>query len=212
MKSSATLNPWPAFADLLFLLFVLTLAAAGVVTYWALKSEERLKGCGASHDLMVEFAKCVNTEPLDTENLCRISLGEDRLRFATNEARLDEGSIEFARLLSHCLVDSLSGRPDLFESIEFVSIDGYTDCVGETLPNLSLGASRAGTLYRYVLEDLQLRGWSDNKQKQILGKLAIRSFGKTRAPCFTTPDLHPTNDASQRRVEIAIASRLVGED
>ncbi len=219
MRGGSGINPWPAFADVLFMLFVTTLVAAAVITHWAVRSEERLKGCGASKDFMVNFSKCVGAPAQETENVCKVSLGEERLRFAEDEATLAESSQEFGRTLASCLVDELvraSSDERLFQSIEFIAIDGYTDCVGDDRKNLALGADRASTLYGFVLDVVEVRGLTPGLRAGVLGKIAIRSFGKTRplpaSPCAEDPDKnrYSSSDAD-RRVEIAVNSRLVGE-
>ncbi len=219
MRAGSGINPWPAFADVLFMLFVTTLIAAGVITHWAVRSEERLKGCGASKDFMVNFSSCVGAPAQETENVCKVSLGEERLRFAEDKATLADTSQEFGRTLASCLVDELvraSADDKLFQSIEFVAIDGYTDCVGDDRKNLGLGADRASTLYGFVLDAVDSRGLEPSLRAQVLSKITIRSFGKSRplpaSPCAKDPDKnrYASSDAD-RRVEIAVNSRLIGE-
>jgi outer membrane protein OmpA-like peptidoglycan-associated protein len=109
-----------------------------------------------------------------------------------------------------------SADEKLFQSIEFVAIDGYTDCVGDDRKNLRLGADRASTLYGFVLDAVDARSLQPDLRTAVLSKIAIRSFGKSRplpsSPCAQDPDKnrYSSSDAD-RRVEIAVNSRLVGE-
>jgi outer membrane protein OmpA-like peptidoglycan-associated protein len=218
MKSASGVNPWAAFADVLFMLFVTTLIASAVITHWAVRSEERLRGCGASRDFMVRFSACVGAPAHETENVCKVSLGEERLRFAEDQAVLADASQKFGRTLAACLVGQLvvaAEDPSLFDSIEFVAIDGYTDCVGDDRKNLRLGAARASTLYGFVLDDVDKRGLQPGLRAAVLSKVAIRTFGKSRplstSPCAVDPVRNQfAASAEDRRVEVAVNSRLVG--
>ena len=218
MSEEDELNPWPAFADMLFMLFVTTMVASAVITSWAVGSEEKLRGCGSSRLFMEEFATCLGAQAHETDNACKVSLEESRLRFKTGEVQLEPQHRKFSMQVADCLADSLSeiavaSDGSVFDSIEFVSIDGHTDCVGEEMINLRLGAGRAATLYELFLAAVDERGLDPAIRARVLSKVTIRSFGKSRplqgSLCSQDPvEGKYAEHAADRRVEIAVNSRL----
>ncbi|MFN7142778.1 MAG: OmpA family protein [Myxococcota bacterium] len=210
-------NPWPAFADMLFMLFVTTLLGAGVITTWAVRSEERLKGCGVAEDLMERFQSCVGAERVAESSACKVSIGEDRLRFEEGKAELTGPSEDYARRVAECLVEVVDvalADPEVSERLDVVTIDGFTDCRGDQTDNLQLGALRGAHLFRYVIEAAEAKGWDASHRADVFGRVAIRSFGKNRptraSPCASGPEkgLFTSFDAD-RRVEISFQSRLL---
>ena len=96
-----------------------------------------------------------------------------------------------------------------------MSIDGYTDCVGGDATNLFLGAERAALLFRYVTEELDAPRFQADLvlRSRILGKIAVRSFGRNRphpeSPCGQDPvNQGFAGFAVDRRVEVSVQSRL----
>jgi outer membrane protein OmpA-like peptidoglycan-associated protein len=211
----AQLNPWSAFSDLLFLLFLTMALTAAAVVGWAVQAEARLSGCGAAEEFMLGFAKCLEIEVETSEETCKISITESKLRFNENSTSLNGVSAAFADRLATCLVEALQhakqrGRLD---AIDVVTIDGYTDCKGNERSNLKLGALRAGEIFDHVLRVIEDRGVSVAERADLLGKVAIRSFGRQRpdpeSPCAKDPELGRFADfAGDRRVEISVESRL----
>lgn len=218
MSAGGELNPWPAFADMLFMLFVTTMVASVVITSWAVTSEEKLRGCGSSKVFMEDFADCLGANYVETDNACKVSLGDSRLKFATNQVMLAPAFQQYGQEVATCLADSVAvlatvDNPDVLQSIEFISIDGHTDCQGNDINNVRLGAGRASTIYEMFLEAVEERELEPSVRAAVLGKVAVRSFGKARplpgSPCAADPDggkfaEHPAD----RRVEIAVTSRL----
>lgn len=211
-------NPWSAFADLLFMLFLTTLMSALIITNWAVQAEDRLKGCGASQRFMDSFAACVGAPAQESDNACKVSLGEERLRFAEGSASLGGTYAAFGHVVASCLVKHLEtavGEPEQYQAIDVVTIDGYTDCVGGDAMNLFLGAERAATLFGYVTEELDAPRYQSDLElrSRILGKIAVRSFGRNRphpdSPCGQDPvNQGFAGFAIDRRVEVSVQSRL----
>lgn len=224
MSIGDDLNPWPAFADMLFMLFVLSIVSAAAITDWALDSESKLRGCGSSKVFMEGFAECVDVPPSETESACKVSLEEARLRFQTSDTRLRQESQLFGQSVADCLAKSLiaaaiSDDAQVFDSIEFVSIDGHTDCVGSDVENLRLGSGRALTLYEMFLTAVDTSSVAGEPlpadlRAAVLSKVTIRSFGKSR-PLPDSPCAQDTERGrfapfdADRRVEIAVNSRLM---
>ncbi len=214
------LNPWPAFSDVLFMLFITTLIGAGVITHWAVSSEERLeeqlKGCGAAKQFMRGLSSCLEAPFDESDAACKVSLGEERLLFRSGQSTLDLASESFAEQLGACLADGLMFAHEdkvLFDSIEFVAIDGYTDCYGEEMENLLLGARRAYTIYGFFIEEVNSRGLPPTLRAELLQKVSIRSYGRNRprpeSPCAKDPEGSRYRAfAADRRVELSINSRL----
>lgn len=215
--SRSSANPWPAFAEMLFMLFVTTLLASGVITTWAIRSEERLHGCRSVDTLLDGFEACTGETRVDRDQACKVSIGEDRLQFETRSSRLSRSSEEYGRLVAHCIVQVVEHAiddPAVNATFDVVTIDGFTDCVGSPVDNVRLGAERGQLLYSYAVAEVA--GETYARQADIMSRIAVRSFGKTRprpdSPCSGNPNPaekgmfadHP-ND---RRVEISFHSRL----
>jgi outer membrane protein OmpA-like peptidoglycan-associated protein len=202
---------------MLFMLFVTTLLGAGVITTWAVRSEERLKGCGVAEKLMESFQACVGAERVSESAACKVPIGEDRLRFEEGKAQLTGASQQYARQVATCLVDVVDtalADPAISERLDVVTIDGFTDCRGDQADNLQLGAVRGAHLFRYVIDAAKAKGWDAGRQADVFGRIAIRSFGKNRptrhSPCASGPEKGMfTSFDADRRVEISFQSRLL---
>lgn len=210
-------NPWPAFADILFMLYVTTLLAAGVITTWAIKSEQRLKGCGAAAALVDSFGKrlSLDGERAERSTACKVSIGEDRLRFESGKAELTGDSKEFAQRMGIALVETVDEAlkdAAIAERLDVVSIDGFTDCKGDQIKNLQLGALRASLLFEHAVA--ATKDWDAAHRADVLSRITVRSFGKNRpseqSPCASGPEKGLfTEWPNDRRVEISFQSRLL---
>lgn len=202
---------------MLFMLFVTTLLGAGVITTWAVRSEERLKGCGAADRLVEKFQKCVGVDHVEKSQACKVSIGEDHLRFEEGKAVLSGDSQAYATQVASCLVavvDDALKDPEIAERLDVVSIDGFTDCKGAQMDNLRLGALRSALMYGFVVD--ATKDWPAPHRADVLGRITVRSFGKNRptgnSPCASGPEKGMfVNYDADRRVEISFQSRLLDE-
>lgn len=208
-------NPWPAFADILFMLYVTTLLGAGVITTWAIRSEERLRGCGAAATLVERFGECLEIQNIEQSSACKVTIGEQQLRFESGKAALSGGSEDYARRMGDCLVSTVDAAlqdPDISERLDVVSIDGFTDCKGDQMKNLELGAARASLLFEYAVAATE--DWDPAHRADVLSRITVRSFGKNRpttaSPCASGPEKGLFQEfPDDRRVEVSFQSRLL---
>lgn len=214
---AAESNPWPAFADILFMLYVTTLLAAGVITTWAIRSEEKLRGCGAAAVLVQRFGECLEVDHVENSSACKVSIGEDRLRFQSGKAELSGDSEAYAAMMGACLVKIVDGAladREISERLDVVSIDGFTDCKGDQMDNLELGALRASVLFEHAAAATE--SWEPAHRADVLGRITVRSFGKNRptsgSPCAAGSEKGLFAEfADDRRVEVSFQSRLLDD-
>lgn len=225
-------NPWPAFADMTMMLFVVALGGAAAVVADHEKDRRELKKreqeivklkeqipkrraeCGDATPFLGKLQSCMDTRGLAvTQENCKIRVGEDRIRFQTNSATIEKEFEDNAHTLAGCLIEAGAAispggeRDDAARGgVEAIHIDGYTDCVGENLSNLSLGAKRAESLYKLILEKLD--GASD---PPLLRRLAVRSFGENRPKGSRSTPCPVTGIETDRRVTISVEQTVTQE-
>ena len=212
-RARRTLDAWPALADMLFVLFLASLAVAAkledldrraeeVPDVSALEAEiarlseqiERVRTCADGQAFRLELLRCLRDSPrlsadLDDSDQCALSLGGSAIQFQTNSEK--PISQEPVDALAGCLHGALSAlerdEPATLDLIEAVYIDGHSDAEGSSLYNLDLSGRRAHTLYRAY-------------RAQVVGRGVPE--GEDRDARFT---------ASQRRLLALVFPRSFGE-
>lgn len=89
------------------------------------------------------------------------SFTEDRIRFKTNSARLDESSMRS--------LDALANRIKSLDRPVWIEIQGHTDSTGAEAYNEELGADRAEVVRRYLSKEHNLP----------LARMSTISYGET---------------------------------
>lgn len=155
------------------------------------------------------LAQTIAADAAVHSDLCSMTLREDLLRFETANDRPIDGPR--ARAVASCVYRALRDfdrdHPHAAESIASISIDGYTDCEGQTLRNMRLGSARAATLFELVLQAMyEDPERSNGTEARLLSKLAIRSFGEQR-PVRDSRCHELGRERADRRVTIAVEIR-----
>lgn len=228
-----SLDIWAAMSDLGMALFVCTLVLSLSVSAKQRKTAEALEAkkslieeqrtriasleeelarqtkCPEAEVFLAELGSCLGARGVQVSpGVCSVAIGEDFIKFGTDEPAPAGPYRKNARTLASCVASSslrfAHDRPEEFSSIEAIFIDGHTDCVGDPSLNTTLGADRAAALYRYVLDEL--RGAAD--APRVLSSLAIRSFGESRP----TQGSECGSDGwpNDRRVVVSVQLRLQG--
>ena len=155
------------------------------------------------------LAQTIGADAAVRSDLCSMTLREDILRFETASDRPIDG--RRARAVASCVYRALRefdrDHADAAEGIASISIDGYTDCEGQTLRNMRLGSARAATLFELILHAMyEDPARASSTEARLLSKLAIRSFGEQR-PVLGSRCHELGQDRADRRVTIAVEMR-----
>ncbi len=234
--SGRRFEPWPALADLTFVLFVCLLAAAVAYARQAEDAEdvdvlrteltraraeiERIKSqahsCGGARPLLVELAGCMDVDTVP-EGDCSITFGEDVVHFAYDSAVPVAASRASADRLAACLWSTAWTQRDALEGVEGLYIDGHTDCSGGDKDNVDLGARRAQWVYDAVFRDARDALYTNPVEaRSVLRTFRVRSFGDhmpTERSACAGADVAASPDgvrvAADRRVTVSIIAHPV---
>jgi outer membrane protein OmpA-like peptidoglycan-associated protein len=225
-----SLNFWPAFTDMLFVLFVCVLVAA----FGFRKSEQAAKAevedlkrklqkqmrCGGAKTFLDDFRKCTNealNKDVLKEDKCSVSIGEELIKFGPRRKTLSVGSEAYsnAQVLAKCIVQSekkfAETERENFNKLKAIHIDGHTDCKGGDTANLWLGMHRAYALYELVSIAMVQEAPSDETlQQELLSRIAVRSFGEHKRANGGLCTDEEWSDAD-RRVTVSVELKLTGE-
>jgi outer membrane protein OmpA-like peptidoglycan-associated protein len=220
---SREINYWISWADLTFMLFIAGLAALAVSEQHREAAQQKLTStlgelevlrrhsnpCANADPFLAGFSACVaratGRRQLQRSG-CFVTIGEDVIQFANNEAvALDESS---ADAVAGCLYTNAlrfsSSDPTSFDAIT-IHIDGHTDCAGKWGDNELLGAARAMSVYSRVLARAESDDvWrSSDAQRAFLSRIAVRSFGQSR-PVEGSRCTAENGWAGDRRVVVSV--------
>lgn len=196
-------NYWIAFADIVFMLFIVMLIAASDARRNHEQSGrelevakeqihtlqfqiDRMFGCKDTKTLLQGFSACLaqnfgNQIFAESADPCTVTVGENLIRFQ------EGGDVpiepQAARTVMSCLYRSAKtfrhDDPATFQAIKTIQIDGFTDCKGELLANTQLGSRRSIRLYSLLLDEIR-QSSQPSEGSEVLSKFAVRSFGETR--------------------------------
>jgi hypothetical protein len=174
--------------------------------------------CSAETQQFIDtLVECVETDVgrpgLVAKDVCAVSVGEDLVGFRYGLARpLPGSSGAHARTLARCLYDAekdfLRKSPAAFGAIESIYLDGHTDCKGDDLENVRLGAERAMFLYDLYRDEANKDGEASPEDvKRLVSKVNLRSFG-SHLPTKASECATAGKDARDRRVTVAVKPRV----
>ena len=183
-------NPWPALSDLmvgfLFVIFLLLMIAI-------LKEEVKKKDIyrGMIKRLMAEASGIVEVDPDDG----RIRIGQDKLTFAHNSAKIPpEGEELLNRLIP--VIGGIVTDTTYNKWIGKIAVEGHTSSVGSDQVNWNLSAARAIAVTQYILEH------SDPNQLQVFED-KIEAIGRSDRDLILD-DTGAENEDQSRRIEIKL--------